>query len=95
MTLPNKLHFLIDADFRPVGALPSVMTALSAEIDSTAVRADYSLLISAFEFVSTLRDIALAAHRQTQCKVTAVAPGGYDVTVRSRTEDGTVFHAYV
>jgi hypothetical protein len=95
MTSTNDLQFLIKTDIHPAGVLPSVMTALSAETDSTALRADYSLLISAFDFVCALREIALANLSQCRCQVRAVAPGGYDVIVRPRSENGAVFHAYV
>jgi hypothetical protein len=58
-----------------------MMTALSAVGDSTALRADYSLLISAFDFVSALREVALRRFPEAFCKVRAIAPGGYDIVV--------------
>jgi hypothetical protein len=95
MSYRPDLRFVVNSEARPLGALPSLKTALEASADSTALRADYSLLISAFDFVSALRDIALAAHRDAQCSITAVAPGGYDVSVHAGGADGAVFHAYV
>lgn len=95
MASTKDLQFLVKTDIHPPGVMPSVMTALSAETDSTALRAEYSLLISAFDFVSTLREIALAQFARHRCQVRSVAAGGYDVIVRPPSEDGAVFHAYV
>jgi len=95
MTPPNDLQFLVKTDIHPAGAFPSVMTALSSETDSTALRADYSLLISAFDFVCALREIALGKFPPCRCQVRSVAAGGYDVIVRRQSEDAAIFHAYV
>ena len=95
MTSTNSLQFLLNTNVHPAGSLPSVMTALSAEADSTALRADYSLLISAFEFVSALRDIVMSRFLQHRCQLRAIAPGGYDLIVRPSADGGAVFHAYV
>ena len=54
----NKMQFLLNGNVHPSSVMPAIATALAAQSDSTAVRADYSLLISAFDFVCALRDIA-------------------------------------
>jgi hypothetical protein len=59
MTATRDLQFLLHTDIRPLGRLPSLKSALSGDGDSTALQAEYSLLISVFDFVSALRDIAL------------------------------------
>jgi len=91
----RDLKFEVGGLLHSLGSLPSLKTALTALDESTALRADYSLLTSAFDFVCVLREIALAAHAGAQCRIAAVAPGGYDLTLRRSPEDGAVFHAYV
>ena len=95
MTGSKDLQFVVATDVRPAGVLPSVISALSSEADSTAVRAEYSLLISAFDFVSALRTIVLAHLPGARCQVRSAAAGGYDVIVRPSPQAGPVFHAYV
>jgi len=95
MSLSKDLQFLVKADIHPAGVLPTVISALSSEGDSTALRAEYSLLISAYDFVSALREIALAQLPQHHCQVRSAAAGGYDVIVRPQSEDRAVFHAYL
>jgi hypothetical protein len=75
--------------------MPSLAAALSSTGDSTALRAEYALLISAFDFVSTLRDIARTQYPKHRCQLRSVAAGGYDVIVRAPSEDDAVFYAYV
>src|SRR5947209_5301452 len=91
----DKISFGINADVRVPGVLPSIAAALSASGDSTAMRAEYALLISAFDFVSELRDIARRRFPQGACQVRSVSVGGYDVIVRSAAADEAVFYAYV
>ncbi len=55
----NKMQFLLNGNVHPSSVMPAIAAALSAQSDSTAVRADYSLLISAFDFVCALRDIGM------------------------------------
>jgi hypothetical protein len=81
MTYRPALNFVVNTDVNPLGALPALKTALEAFEDSTALRANYSLLISAFDFVTALREIALATYPRGLCRVTAIAPGGYDVVM--------------
>src|SRR5437763_6790122 len=90
----NKIDFSINADVRVPGILPSIAAALSSQIDSTAMRAEYALLISAFDFVSALRTIASAHFPQCRCQVRSVSVGGYDVIVRPGDEDAAIFYAY-
>jgi hypothetical protein len=66
---------------------------MSAETDSTALRAEYSLLISAFDFVCALREIALAQHPKGRCQLRSVAAGNYDVILRPPGSDTPVFYA--
>jgi hypothetical protein len=86
---------LLNTDIHPLGRLPSLLTSLSAQIDSTAMRADYSLLISAFDFIAALREVALDRLPQCRCQVRAVAPGGSDITLYPPSDEGAIFHAYV
>jgi hypothetical protein len=91
----NDIQFQVRASVHPPGAMPALIAALSAETDSTALQADYSLLISAFDFVGALREIALARHPQCRCQVRSAAAGGYDVILRPPGEDAPAFYAYV
>ena len=91
----NKMQFLLNGNVHPSSVMPAIAAALSAESDSTAVRADYSLLISAFDFVCALRDIARANFQECRVQVRSVAAGGYDVIVYPGAEDGAIFYAYV
>jgi ATPase family associated with various cellular activities (AAA) len=88
------MQFLLNANVHPSSVMPAVATALSSKTDSTAVRADYSLLISAFDFICALREIALASLPKCRCQVRSVAAGGYDVIVRPPSEDDPLFYAY-
>ncbi len=91
----NKMQFTLNADIRMPGALPSLANALSSEGDSTAVRAEYALLISAFDFVCTLRDIVRAHFPQGRCQMRSASAGGYDVIVHAGEGDTAAFYAYV
>src|SRR5260370_8882135 len=91
----NKMQFTLNADIRMPGALPSLANALSAEGDSTAVRAEYALLISAFDFVCTLRDIVRARFPQGRCQMRSASAGGYDVIVQAGEGDTAAFYSSV
>ena len=91
----NKMQFLLNGNVHPSSVMPAIATALASQNDTTAVRADYSLLISAFDFVCALRDIARGNFPQCRCQVRSVAAGGYDVIVHPSSEDGAIFYAYV
>jgi hypothetical protein len=71
----NNIEFQVHTDVHPAGAMPVLIAALSTETDSTALRAEYSLLISAFDFVCALREIALAQHPKARCQLRSVAAG--------------------
>jgi hypothetical protein len=93
MSYRPDLRFVVNADASPLGALPSLKTALEAFEDSTALRANYSLLISAFDFVTALREIALSAYPNGVCRVKAIAPGGYDLMMYPPAERRRVRHS--
>lgn len=95
MILMNNASFVIKASLHPAGVMPSVAAALSADADSTAMQEDYSLLISAFDFVSALREIAIAKFPECTCQMRSVAAGGYDIIVRPSLNENAVFYAYV
>ncbi|HEX3953970.1 MAG TPA: AAA family ATPase [Stellaceae bacterium] len=91
----KDFKFLLKTEIRTPGALPSIATALAAETDSVAMRAEYALLISAFDFVGALREIAQAHFPQHRCQVRSVMAGGCDLIVHSGAEDAAIFYAYV
>jgi hypothetical protein len=94
----DKMQFLLNGNVHPSSVMPAIASALSSQTDSTAVRADYSLLISAFDFVCALRDIARGNFPQGRCQVRSIAAGGYDVIVHPQSDgpgDDAVFYAYV
>lgn len=92
----EKIQFGINADVRPPSVIPSLAVALSSRADSTAVRAEYALLIAAFDFVGALREIGLANFPDSRCQIRSVAAGGYDVILYPKGKDTeAVFYAFV
>lgn len=91
----DKVHFGINADVRPPSVIPSLATALSSRADSTAVRAEYALLIAAFDFVGALREVAIGHFAGCRCQLRSVAAGGYDVIVYPPETHDAVFYAFV
>lgn len=91
----NDFQFALKADVRVPGILPSIATALASDADSMVMRAEYALLISAFDFVGALRDVAQVHFPEQRCQVRSVSAGGCDVIVHSPSKDGAVFYAYI
>ena len=91
----DKMQLSLRAEVRPAGSMPSLANALSADGDSTAVRAEYALLISAFDFVCALREIVRAHFPQAPCQIRSASAGCYDVIVRLPERESAAFYAYV